>query len=58
MTVHPIRTEAEYESALARVDALMDAEPGTPEGDLLDALVTLIEEYEAVHWAIPEPDRR
>ncbi len=55
-TIHPIHTEADYEAALARVDALMDAERGTPEGDLLDVLVTLIEAYEARHWPIPAPD--
>ena len=31
----PIRTEEDYETALARIDALMDAEPGSPEGDEL-----------------------
>ena len=30
--IKPIRTEAEYEAALARVYSLMDSEPGTPEG--------------------------
>lgn len=55
-TIHPIHTEADYEAALARVDALIDAERGTPEGDLLDVLVTLIEAYEARRWAIPAPD--
>lgn len=54
--IHPIRTEAEYEAALARVDALMAAELGTPDGDHLDTLVTLIERYEGRHWPIPAPD--
>jgi HTH-type transcriptional regulator / antitoxin HigA len=48
----PIRTEAEYDAALADVEELLDATPGTPEGDRLDLLVTLIEDYEARHWAI------
>jgi len=56
LAIHPIRTEADYEAALARVDALMNAEPGTPDGDHLDVLVTLIEAYEARHWPIPAPD--
>jgi HTH-type transcriptional regulator/antitoxin HigA len=51
--IHPIRTEAEYEAALARVDTLVDAEPGTPDGDDLNVLVTLVESYEARHWPIP-----
>jgi len=54
--VRPIRTEADYDAALAEVDALMDATPGTAEGDRLDVLVTLIEAYEARHWAIDTPD--
>ena len=41
--VEPIRTEADYETALARIDALMDAEPGSPEGRELDVLVALVE---------------
>jgi HTH-type transcriptional regulator/antitoxin HigA len=56
ITVRPIHTEHDYEAALAEVDALMEAEPGTPEGERLDVLVTLIEAYEARHWAIPAPD--
>lgn len=56
ITVRPIHDEEDYEAALAAVDTLMDAEPGTPEGDRLDVLVTLIEAYEARHWAIDAPD--
>jgi HTH-type transcriptional regulator / antitoxin HigA len=56
ITVRPIRDEHDYEDALAQVNALMHAEPGTPEGDRLDVLVTLIEAYEARHWPIPAPD--
>jgi hypothetical protein len=52
ISVRPIRTEDDYDAALAAVDALMDAVPGTAEGDRLDVLVTLIEAYEASHWAI------
>jgi HTH-type transcriptional regulator/antitoxin HigA len=54
--VRPIHTEDDYDAALALVATLMDAEPGTPEGDRLDVLVTLIEAYEARHWAIAAPD--
>ncbi len=56
ITVRPIHDEDDYEAALAEVDALMDATPGTPEGDRLDVLVTLIEAYEARCWAIEAPD--
>jgi HTH-type transcriptional regulator / antitoxin HigA len=56
MTLRPIRTEADYESALERAAALMDAAPGTPESDDLDVLATLIERYEDEHMPIPPPD--
>lgn len=54
--VRPIHGEQDYDAALVEVDALMDATPGTHEGDRLDVLVTLIEAYEARHWAIDTPD--
>lgn len=54
--VRPIHTEEDYDAALALVDTLMDAEPGTREGDRLDVLVTLIGAYEARHWIIAAPD--
>ena len=47
--IKPIRIEADYEAALARIDALMEAEPGTPEGEELDILADLVEHYEAKH---------
>ena len=56
ITVRPIRNEEDYEAALAEVDTLMDAAPGTLAGDRLDVLVTLIEAYEARHWPIDTPD--
>ena len=54
--VKPIRSEDDYDGALAEVAELMDAEPGTAKGDRLDVLVTLIEAYEARHWPIDPPD--
>ncbi len=54
--VRPIRNEEDYEAVLAEVDELMDADLGTPRGDRLDVLVTLVEAYEARHWAIDLPD--
>ena len=56
MRLKPIRTGANYEAALEEIDRLMDAEPGTPEGDRLDILTTLIEAYEARHHPIEAPD--
>jgi HTH-type transcriptional regulator / antitoxin HigA len=46
MNIKPIRTEADYQAALKKIESLMTAEASTPEGDGLDALVTLVEEYE------------
>ncbi len=46
MNIRPIRTEKDYERALSRVAALMDAKAGTPAGDELDVLATLVEAYE------------
>jgi HTH-type transcriptional regulator / antitoxin HigA len=54
--VRPIRSEEDYEAALAEVDVLMEALPGTLQGDRLDVIVTLIEAYEARHWPIDTPD--
>ena len=56
MTTRPIRNEADYDAALAEIDRLMGAAPGTPEGDALEVLVTLVERYEAEHWVIDAPD--
>ena len=58
MEIRPIRTDADYRAALAEVSPLfdLDFEPGTPEGDHLDVLVTLIEAYEARHFPVAAPD--
>lgn len=56
MDIKPIRTEADYEAALKEVETLMESQPGTPEGDRMDVMVTLIEAYEAKHFPIPVPD--
>jgi HTH-type transcriptional regulator/antitoxin HigA len=54
--IAPIRTERDYDAALAEIDKLMDAKAGTPDGDRLDVLVTLVEAYEKRHWAMEAPD--
>src|SRR5436309_10817392 len=54
--IHPIKTEADYRRALAEAERLWDADPGTPDGDYVDVLSTLIEAYEARHYPIPAPD--
>ena len=57
MPMRPIRSEAEYDTSLAEVDALMGAAPDTPEGGRLEVLSVLIEAYEAEHWPIAAPDQ-
>jgi HTH-type transcriptional regulator / antitoxin HigA len=52
----PIRTEADYDAALEAVAALWGAASGTPRGDRLDVLATLIDAYEAKHYAMDPPD--
>ena len=56
MDIRPIKTEAEYQAALAEIEGLFDAAPHTPEGDRLDVLTTLVEAYEEQHYSIPLPD--
>ena len=56
MNVRPIRNESDYDAALAEVEGLMDAKPGTLKGDRLDVLVTLLEAYEDKRWHIDPPD--
>ena len=52
----PIRTEADYQVALIEVERLWGAESGTPNGDRLDVLATLIDVYEAKHFPMDPPD--
>src|SRR5215831_4625901 len=54
--VKPIRTEADYESALAELERLWGAKAGTPKGDRLDVLATLIDAYENEHYPMDPPD--
>src|SRR5580658_5041751 len=56
MQIHPIRTDADHDSAVARIAELMGAEPDTAEGEELDVLATLVDAYEARHHAIDAPD--
>lgn len=56
MLIHPIRTEADHASAVARIAELMGAEPGSAEGEELDILATLVDAYEAKHHPIDAPD--
>ena len=55
-SLKPIRTEADYEAALEEIERLWGARIGTPEGDRLDILATLIDAYESEHYPIDPPD--
>jgi HTH-type transcriptional regulator/antitoxin HigA len=57
MDIRPIRTEADYDAALAEIEQFFDNEPahGTPEADRFDILSALIGDYERKHWRINPP---
>jgi HTH-type transcriptional regulator / antitoxin HigA len=54
--IKPIRSEKDYEAAMAEVEILWGAKSGTPKGDRLDVLATLIESWEAANYPIDPPD--
>src|ERR1700722_640107 len=54
--IKPIRSDADYEAALAEVERLWGARNGTPKGDRLDVLATLIAAYEDRHFPFSPPD--
>jgi len=56
MDIRPIRTRADHREALKQIERLMDAKPGTPEGDRLEVLATLVERYESLQETIDPPD--
>jgi HTH-type transcriptional regulator/antitoxin HigA len=51
-----IKTEAQYEAALARIEKLFDARPGTAKGDELELLLLLVETYEDQAYPVQQPD--
>ncbi|ENI5845150.1 helix-turn-helix domain-containing protein [Flavobacterium psychrophilum] len=56
MEIKPIKTEKDYNQALERLDMIFDAKNGTPEGDELEVLGILIDQYENEHFPIDLPD--
>jgi len=56
MTLKIIKSEADYNKALERIEEIFDAELGTPEGDELELLSLLVEKYEDELYPIPDPD--
>ena len=56
MHVRPIRDDADHAAALRAIEALWGAEDGNEDGDRLDVLVTLPEDYERRRWPIEPLD--
>ena len=54
--IRPIRDASDYENALREVEKLWGALSGTPQGDRLDVIATLIEAYEEKHFPIAHAD--
>ncbi len=58
MNIKPVRKAKDHKAALAEISKLMGTDPdiGTPKGDRLDVLVTLVQAYEAKHFPMALPD--
>ena len=56
MEIKPIRTKTDYRAALKEIKTLMSARAGSPEGERLDIMVTLVEAYEKKHYPFDLPD--
>ena len=51
-----IKSEDDYQTALARIEELMDARPGSVQEEELELLALLVEKYESEHYPIDPPD--
>jgi HTH-type transcriptional regulator/antitoxin HigA len=56
LDIRPIRTKEDHEEALREIESIWGAETGTPEGDKLDVLLTLVDAYENIRWPIEDTD--
>ena len=56
MDIRPIKSEADYATALHEIEQLWEAKPDTPESDRLELLSILVEAFEREHYPIPPPD--
>jgi HTH-type transcriptional regulator/antitoxin HigA len=56
--IRPLRSEADYDSALSEIERYFDKEPipGSAEADRFDLLALVIEDYERTRWPIDPPD--
>ena len=55
MNIKPIHTAADHKAALAEIERLWDAQPGTPDGDKFEVLATLVHAYERKHTPVLPP---
>src|ERR1039458_5039960 len=56
MKIKPVRTPADHRTAVKEIDRLWGAKEGTPDGDRLDVLITLVDAYENHHFPMDPPD--
>lgn len=56
MEISPIRNDSDYQSALKKIEALMNAAPDSEEGDMLEILAILVEDYESRNFPADFPD--
>ena len=56
MRIRPLKTESDYESAIAGIESLWGSKPDTRNGDKLDILIILVDAYERDHYPIGPPD--
>jgi HTH-type transcriptional regulator/antitoxin HigA len=56
MKIKVIKTEADYNKALKRLEVIFDTPANTPDGDEAELLGILIEKYEDEHYPIEAPD--
>ena len=56
MTIKPIKSDKDHHQALLEIERLWGAPEGTPRGDRLEVLLTLVEAYERVHHPIDPPN--
>lgn len=56
-TIKTITNNEEYKQALTRLEQIFDAKKGSPEGEELEQLGILIEEYEDKHYPIEPPSQ-
>ena len=56
MNIQPIKTEQDYDKALAEIEKFWGADEGTENGNKLDILLILVDDYEKIHYPILPPD--